>query len=221
MMRRRVGAWTLRWARGPGRHSALWALNAFAIAALPALSMLEPACRADFLGCSGRIDVTLMVPRLLALPALLVGFVMLGSAHAQRKHAHIDRDYFARLENADHPDIPPGHFEAQPLEQDLTKRTLRGISAGALIGSLALTPLFLTRVALRSCDPWATSRPTGLQVCSDMAGWTDLGLAMETVSLVAFGLLASLVCYSRSTSITVEGLPRRRRRLLGRARPSR
>jgi hypothetical protein len=214
-MRRRgnIGATTLRWARGPGTQSGVWALSALAIAALPLIALLRPECRGNLLACDSEWDQILMLPRLAFGPAAVTALVMTGSWWAQRRNAAVDDRYFAALENADQPDAPPGHFDAPPLNQDLVKRTLRGAALGAFIGTLGAIGLAMTSLGRRACDPWAMQAPTGLAVCSRVADWTDLIVAFELWVVVALSGLACVVWYTRSTSITVIGIPKKRRKL--------
>ncbi len=208
---RKLGRTTLRWAQGPGRQSGFLALNALAIGALPFIALLRPECQTEVLGCSTAWDRILFVPRILFLPAIMAFFVMAGSWWAQRRNARVDRGYFARLVPADQPEIPPGHFQATPLEQDLIKRTLRGLAAGALVATIIMVGFAFTPFALRACDPW-TMESTGLNACQTAGQWADMALAFEVWILMLGGALAALVLYTRSTSIRVEGLPTRRKR---------
>ncbi len=210
MRKRVVGKWTLRWARGPGKQSGVLALCAIAIAALPFIALLRPECRGDLFDCGSSWDQILMLPRIVAMPALLLAPVLAGSWWAQHRHARVDDRYFAALETSDTPERPPGEIDKTPLESDLVKRTLRSTGRGALLGAIGIGALGITPVALRACDPVPTG--SGLPVCQGAAGWTDLIMAFQVWGLLAFGLLWALILYTRSTSVRVEGLPEKRRR---------
>ncbi len=208
---RKLGRNTLRWAQGPGRQSGFLALNALAIGAMPFIALLRPECQTEILVCSTGWDRILFLPRVLFLPAILAFCLMAGSWWAQRRHARVDRGYFARLVPADQPEIPPGHFDATPLEQDLVKRTLRGLAAGSLVAAIAIAAFAFTPIALRSCDPWA-SKTSQLLVCQTAGQWADMAIAFEVWIVLALAALGALVFYTRSTSIRVVGLPARRKR---------
>lgn len=206
---RPLGAWTLRFARGPGRQSGLWAISFAALAALPALALLQPACASDGFTCTPSWNRLFFVPRLLMVPAALGALLMFGAWRAQRSHARVERRYFERLVAAEEPDIPPGHFEAKPLEQDLVKRTLRGLALGAVLGTILLGAAVATPIGWRACDPIPSN--SGLAPCSTALQWTDALLAFEVVGFLLVAGTAAIVFYTRSTSIRVEGLPKRRR----------
>lgn len=213
-MRKRVGRSALRFAQGPGRQSGAWAACAAAVAGLPFLALLAPGCNA-LLHCTDTWDAILMVPRLLFMPAVLMATMLTGSWWAQRRHARVDRVFFTSMDaRSDQPDRPPGDLDKQALEQDLAKRTLRGMGQGALLGTVALVPIVLTPVALRRCNPWDLGG--ALPVCSDPAGWTDMLLAFEVWGTLVAGGVGALMLITRSTSIHPRGLPRPRRRRLRR-----
>lgn len=214
-MRKRIGQLTLRFAKGPGRQSGVWAACAAALAGLPFLALLAPGC-ADVLTCSPTWDRIFFVPRLLFMPAVLATMLLLGSWWAQHRHARVDRAFFTGLDaRSDQPDRPPGEFDTSLLEKDLAKRTLRGTGQGALLGAGLLAPLLFTTVALRRCNPWTMSG-SGLPTCSDPAGWTDMVLAFEVWGTLITGLVWGIVLLTRSSSIHAQVLPKRPRRFLAR-----
>lgn len=210
-MQRRVGGWTLRYAQGPGRQSGILLLSAVAIALLPFTALMRPDCGGNLLGCASSWDAVLLVPRILFLPAAVAAILLAGTWWAQWRHAPVEKRYFAQLATSSRVERPPGHFDATPLEQDLIKRTLRGLAAAGLVATGAIGSLAFTTLALRSCDPW-TMRGTGLAPCDSTAGWTDLVVAFEIWGLLALLALSTLVWFTRSTSVRVD-LPKRRRRL--------
>ena len=157
MRKRVVGKWTLAWAEGAGRQSGSLALSALALAALPFIALIRPECRGDLFACGSDWDAILMLPRLVALPALLLVPVFVGSWWAQRSHARVDDRFFAALKTSVVPEKPPGELDRSPLQNDLVKRTLKATSRGALLGAVAVGALGLTPIALRACDPVPTA----------------------------------------------------------------
>lgn len=198
-MKRAVGSWTVRFARGVGRQSGILGINALLLAALPFLDLVRPACvTAD---CAQAWDRLLFLPRILYLPMMSLGLVLLGSWIGQRRHAKVrERFETSRDLRAEAPEAPPGSAPTRMLDRDLARRTLRGLSLGALAATAALAPFTLTAIARRRCDPWPI-RNSGLQVCQDSLGWADMLVAYEVWGLLVASMLASLLWYTRSTAI--------------------
>ena len=93
------------------------------------------------------------------------------------------------------PDTPPGHVRPPGLERDLARRTLRGLSLGALLagGTMAAVGTAPFGIGLRRCDPVDFSWHTGLERCATASEWVDALVAFQVWTVLVLSLLAALL----------------------------
>lgn len=194
----KVGSRTLRWAQGPGRQSLFWALAAAAVAALPFLDTVRPAC-GETPNCELAWDRLFFLPNLLFIPAVTALAILAGSVLAQWGHARFDHRFWTRREQSETLEIPPGHLKPIELERDMTGRSLRWMGLGGLAAAGILGYMATTAIGRRACDPFTFDRPTGLQVCQGPAQWSDMLIAFEVwVFIIGAALLgATMLLRSR------------------------